>query len=227
MAFIMQSQVGLADISLKTGMRTLGLPASRKHQRYESHNRLPWKPHLTGQLVLRGMRRKASSLRLMPTDIRRRAPANKNKNKNNPAESGTHPVPRSNDTTSHVENRNGVYGNLRLHTIAHEGGRKGHSIIEQVSDDVYLLIQIGSLQRDRRTANRDEATLRIPQSVPLLPPTQKHIKSATHDVVVLTAHRVRRTRLPATKADSRDGRTPEPELGGDALEVDPEQGEQR
>ena len=61
------------------------------------------------------------------------------------------------------------------------------------------------------------------QSVPPTPCSQY----CTYDVVVLAAHRVGRTRAPTANANSRDGRAPEPELGGDALEVDPEQGEQR
>ena len=49
----------------------------------------------------------------------------------------------------------------------------------------------------------------------------------TYDVVVLAAHRIGRTRASTANANSRDGRAPETELGGHALEVHPEEGEQR
>ena len=88
-------------------------------------------------------------------------------------------------------------------------------------------IQRRSLKRDRRTADGDKATLCISVSVPLPPFNVKIKESDTHDVVVLAAHRIRRTRLPAAQADSRDRRAPEPELRRHALEIHPEQGEQR
>ena len=49
----------------------------------------------------------------------------------------------------------------------------------------------------------------------------------TYDVVVLAAHRIGRTRVATANPNSRDGRAPETELGGHALEVHPEEGEKR